>query len=206
MKVHRVDSTTASHKRRKIRREPKEQIFKRGGIDIMVIATDVFGKSITLCINGLVDTGLSIFQDSNGFLTVDPSLKAEQIQRKGRAGRVTETLYRKLLPAGMSDEAEMVYVMEKQIAVSLVAATIRLGRSFPIIGIPNWLHQQCVDELIDLGVIISVSSSSSGCEHRLTDFGRDALLRSIDVPLGIFHSVLTDIVSMYMLLICGFMV
>ena len=102
---------------------------------------------------------------------------------------MTETLYRKLLPAGMSDEAEMVYVMEKQIAVSLVAATIRLGRSFPIIGIPNWLHQHCVDELIDLGVIISVSSSSSGCEHRLTDFGRDVLLRSIDVPLGILQSV-----------------
>ena len=86
LKDHRVDSTTAPHERRKIRRELKEEIFKRDGIDIMVVATDVFGKSITLCINGLVDTGLSVFQDSNGFLTVDASLKAEQIQRKGRAG------------------------------------------------------------------------------------------------------------------------
>ena len=125
-KYHRVDSTTAQHERRMIRRELKEEIFKRNGIDILVVATDVLGKSITLPINGLVDTGLSIFPDSNGFLTVDASSKADQIQRKGRAGRVTETLYRKLVPASMSDEAEMVYVMEKQIAVSLVAATVRL--------------------------------------------------------------------------------
>ena len=138
LKFHRVDSTTPQPERKLIREELKKEICKRAGIDILVVATDVLGKSITLSINGLVDTGLSIFPDSNGFLTVDASLKADQIQRKGRAGRVTETLYRKLVPASMSDEAEMVYVMEKQIAVSLVAATIRLGRSFPIIiEIPN---------------------------------------------------------------------
>ena len=114
-----------------------------------MVATDVFGKSITLCINGLVDTALSIEVDSNGFLIAGHSSKADEIQRMGRAGRVRETLYKKLHPANMPFASEMHYVMEKRAAMSLVAARVRLGRAFPIIGVPPSLEERCVNELID---------------------------------------------------------
>ena len=126
--IQRVDSSTAAHERKRIRQQLQQEIFKRGGQDTLVIGTDVFAKSINLWINGLVDTGLSMFQESNGFLTIGPSSKAEEIQRKGRGGRVTETLYKKLYLADMLAASELDYVMEKRVAKSLVVGRIRVHR------------------------------------------------------------------------------
>ena len=181
------------HERKKIRQQLRQQTFKRDGQDTLLVATDVFGKSVTLCINGLVDTGESMTQDSNGFLTVGPSSKAEEIQRKGRGGRVTHTLYRKLYRGGMPIASEPLYVMEKRVAMSLVAAKVRLGRSFPIIGVPPSLEERCVEELIDLAVITSNSASSSVSQHQLTAFGRDVLRCSVDVHLRILKTVCSQL-------------
>ena len=78
--IQRVDSSTAAHERKRIRQKLQQEIFKRGGQDTLVIGTDVFAKSINLWINGLVDTGLSIFEESNRFWIIGPSSKAKEIQ------------------------------------------------------------------------------------------------------------------------------
>ena len=128
MTIQRVDSSTAAHERKRIRQKLQQEIFKRGGQDTLVIGTDVFAKSINLWINGLVDTGLSIFEESNRFWTIGLSSKAEEIQRKGTGGRVTKTLYKKLYLADMLAASELDYVMEKRVANSLVAGRIRVHR------------------------------------------------------------------------------
>ena len=144
LNVQRVDSNTPWHERKKIRQQLRQQVFGSDGQDTLLVATDVFGKSITLYINGLVDTGLSMAVDSNGFLIVGQSSRAEEIQRMGRGGRVTQTLYKKLYPADIPNASEVPYVMEKRVAMSLVAARVRLGRAFPIIGVPSSLEKRCI--------------------------------------------------------------
>ena len=136
MNIRRVDANTPAHERTRIRQHLQRTISKHGSKGTLVVATDVFGKSITLCINGLVDTALSIEVDSNGFLIAGHSSKADEIQRMGRGGRVARTLYKKLYPADIPNASEVPYVMEKRVAMSLVVARVRLGRAFPIIGVP----------------------------------------------------------------------
>ena len=85
MKIHRVDSNTPHYERKNIRTELQTQYTNPSGRDNLVVVTDVFCTSITLYITGLLDTGLSISQDSNDFLQVGPSSTADEIQRKGGA-------------------------------------------------------------------------------------------------------------------------
>ena len=53
-----VDSSTPKPDRQKTREELRTQEFRADCNDIIVLATNVFEKGITLCINGLIDTGL----------------------------------------------------------------------------------------------------------------------------------------------------
>ena len=190
-KISRVDSTTSQHDRRKVRDSLKEQNFDSRQQDSVVWATDVFGKSITLYINGVVDVGLMIGLDSNMFLRLYANSIAHSIQRKGRAGRVTETLFKKLTPRDVVPCEEAVYVMQRQRALSLVLAMVRLQRSFPIIGIPENLYLSCLSELLELGIITncSASSSSTGEQYRCTTFGEDVVSHSVDVDVGVVAAV-----------------
>lgn len=54
---------------------------------------------------------------------------------------MTQTLYKKLEHFDQPEASELDYVMEKHIALTLVAARVRLGRCFPIIGVPDWLDR-----------------------------------------------------------------
>ena len=86
--VFRVDSHTPKSDRKFIRSELKKQGCRFGMPHSLTVATKVFESSITLPINGLVNTGMAIDPDLNGHLKLFLCTLEQNIQRKGRAGRV----------------------------------------------------------------------------------------------------------------------
>ena len=142
-----VDSNTPKEKRASIRDLLEKQNFQYDRPNILVIATVVFAKSITLNINGLIDTNMVMTVDRNGFLNLHSCTAAQTIQRKGRGGRVGhETMYMQLLRAQHitpQDETSL-YVMPKRPAISLILMQVRLRENFPIIGVPENLRKNVI--------------------------------------------------------------
>ena len=81
--TYRVDSNTSKSEREKIRTQLKEQHSSRKICHHIVVATEIFGRSITLHINGLIDTGLIVDLNINTFLQVRACNEAESVQRRG---------------------------------------------------------------------------------------------------------------------------
>ena len=102
---------------------------------------------------------------------------------------MTKTLFKKLEPTDFDVAQETPYVMRKQCALSLILGMIRLRLNFPLIGVPEELHHECLLELRDLGIIVSSSASSSGCQHSLTEFGADVASHSMDIHVGVITAV-----------------
>ncbi len=138
---HRVDSTTSKQERQRIRELLERQDVHYRARSNIVFATEVFARAITLCINGLIDLGLSMTQDVNMFLRLMASSEAETIQKQGRAGRVFMTLYRRLEPRNVADPDASEYRMPKRAALACVLGMVRLKRVFPIIGVSSAKQQ-----------------------------------------------------------------
>ena len=151
--VYRVDSHTAKKERQRIRDVLRTQKFRPSEKDSIVVATNVFEKGITLWINGLIDTGLTVFLDSNGFLKVGLCTPAQTVQRKGRGGRIEETLWKALTPKHSVVQPAAPYEMPKSHAMSVIVGSVLLQKHFPIIGISQANHALYFKELEDLGII-----------------------------------------------------
>ena len=97
--VFRVDSQTPKRDRNFIRSEFEKQDCRFGMPHSLSVASRVFESSITLPINGLVNTGIAIDPDLNGFLKLFLFTLEQNIQREGRAGRLFMSLYKTLWPS-----------------------------------------------------------------------------------------------------------
>ena len=72
----------------------KEQKFDANQRHIFVLSTaGLFEDGETIFINGVVDSGLMVDVDEMGFLHIVSATKVSKNQRRGRAGRVTDSLY-----------------------------------------------------------------------------------------------------------------
>ena len=145
---------------------------------------------MTLDINGVIDTGLAIERDFNGFLRVVRCNDAQTRQRRGRAGRVRPSMYKQLRPKGFPESsAQATYCMPKAEQLSVVFAAVCLGKDFPIIGITAADAAERYSELIELAVIAPKAIwPSSAAAHRLTDFGTDVRRCPLDFSIGILEA------------------
>ena len=184
-----VDSTTPKKVRTGIRNHLEEQNFRIDQPSTLVLATSVFAKSITLYINGLVDTNMVVALDSNTFLNLYRCTAAQTIQRKGRAGRVHQTMYKQLRSPEKALEQDLTseYVMPKKDAMSLTLGLVRLEEEFTIIGLPDDFRDRCFKELQGLGLISDKRSGKSS--YSLTTFGQEVFEHSVDVHVGIIPAV-----------------
>ena len=87
----------------------------------------------TIYINGVVDSGLMVSIDSLGFLRVVPATEISKTQRKGRAGRVADSLWCCLTEKVSEDDAHLTYIESMQ--VSLDARS--LGLPWPPVELKN---------------------------------------------------------------------
>ena len=133
--LFRVDSQTPKHDRKRIRAFLACQDCDPRRPNSIIVATKVFESSITLPINGLIDTGMAMGVDRNGHLTLYLCTHAQTTQRLGRAGRVYDSLFKSLRPSHVQLPPSHEYEMPKQEALPLILAAICLKKSFPIIGI-----------------------------------------------------------------------
>ena len=86
--LHRVHSETPKDERYNIRTLLHDQNFRASEKHNVVISTAVFEKSITLWINGVIDTSMAVEFDAHSFVQVVRCDQAKNKQRKGRGGRV----------------------------------------------------------------------------------------------------------------------
>ena len=121
----------------------------------LIVATKVFESSITLPINGLVNTGMAIDPNLNGHLTLFLCTLEQNIQRESRAGRLFMSLYKTLRPSIQDVELRPSgdYEMPKYEALPLILAALRLQQSFPIIGISDTASVRYHNDLENLALI-----------------------------------------------------
>ena len=104
-KIFRVSSVTSKAERTRVRNHFVAQACGPGRPHSIVVATKVFESSITLHINGLINTGMAMGIDCNGHLKPCLCSAAQAIQREGRAGRVFDSLFKSLTPADVEQPA-----------------------------------------------------------------------------------------------------
>ena len=77
-----------------MRKRFKDQEFKPNSRPIFLLSTaGIAEDGLTTFINGVVDSGLMVTLDEMGFLHIAPTTEISNTQRRGRAGRVTDSLY-----------------------------------------------------------------------------------------------------------------
>ncbi len=80
-----VTTATPKRKRERIRRQLGTQQCRRRYKSILLLATSVFESSITLEVNGVINSGLATTLDHQGFLNVTLCNPAQHRQRRDRA-------------------------------------------------------------------------------------------------------------------------
>ena len=100
-----VEAQNASWKLPKIMDVLRKQWCRPGDPPQLVIMPAGLGEdSLTLVINGLVNTGQALSTDENGFLQMRPESMAERTQREGRAGRVMASAIFHLCASPLADQ------------------------------------------------------------------------------------------------------
>ena len=108
-----VTSKTPKHRGNALRAHLVAQGRKDRKSPTIVCATKVLESSITLDINGLVNTGMAIGKDVNGHLKLYQSSQAQNIQREGRAGRRYKSMVITLKHTDLDPWPETSYDMPK---------------------------------------------------------------------------------------------
>ena len=181
-----VSSDTPQGERQRIRSVLDSQQCDRRYHSVLVIATSVFEASVTLDVNGVIDTGLPAERDFNDFLQPVLCNGAQSTQRRGRAGRIRWSLFKKLRPQGFADSQQQAsYRMPKSDHLSVLFAAVCLGKEFPVIGISP---ADAADRYSELRALAVIAADTQGV-HRLTDFGAEVRRSSLDVRLGILSAV-----------------
>ena len=96
--VLQVDSQTPKRQRKRIRAKLEARNCQPDSPRSVTFATKVFESSITLPINGLVNTNMAIVVDRNGHLNLCLCAPAQTVQREGRAGRMHTSRYKSSRP------------------------------------------------------------------------------------------------------------
>ncbi len=122
--VFLVSSETPKGERRRIRKGLESQRCQSGYNNVLVLATSVFESSITLYVNGVIDTGLAVAIDFNGFLRLGPCNVAQTTQRKGRAGRVTRCVWKAVQGSDPHTPSHLPYRMPKDQQLSVVFSAV----------------------------------------------------------------------------------
>ena len=146
--------------------------------DVIVIATLVFGLSVTLDINGFVDSNLEIVVNRNGFLCVGTSNSVTSTQRLGRAGRVRVTKCLQLNQAATVPDPAFCLPYAQLMEATLCQISLHLQS--PLVGVDELVSRMCRADLEDLGVVRQWESS-----HVLTAFGERVCQHASDVQLGV---------------------
>ena len=133
--VFRVNSQTPKCERKRIRDHLAAQGCYRNNPHSIVVATKVFESSITLPINGLINTGMAMDLDCNGHLKLYLCTNAQTVQGEGRAGRMFDSLFKSLRPSDVDPPPSQDYEIPKNDALPLILGAVCLKKSFPIIGI-----------------------------------------------------------------------
>ena len=183
--LFKVDSQTPKHERKRIRAVLQSQDCDPRRPDSITVGTNIFESSITLHINGLIDTGMAIGVDRNGHLTLYLCTQAQTIQRRGRAGRVYDSLYMTLRPNHVHPPPFQDYEMPKQEALPLILAAISLKKSFPIIGISQTAQIQYQEHLEALSIVRKISDGT----YVLTSLGEEVLHTPHDLRASIVSAV-----------------
>ena len=153
---------------------------------MLVIATSVFEASVTLDVNGVIDTGLATERDFNDFLQPLLCNGAQSTRRRGIAGRIRWSLFKKLRPQGLAESQQQAsYRMPKGDQLSARFAAVCLGKEFPVIGISP---ADAADRYSELRALAVIATDIQGV-RRLTDFGAEVRRSSLDVRLGILSAV-----------------
>ena len=77
-----------------MRERLREQNFSlQAKKNIIVFCQDTLSTSITLYVNGVIDTNESVHPDENEFLVLGACVDADTTQRKGRGGRKVLTMW-----------------------------------------------------------------------------------------------------------------
>ena len=85
----------------------------------------VWDKAVTVWANAGIDIGYHQGPGGDGFLDANPSTPAQRDQRKGRFGRVTHGVFKRL----ETQEAERsIYTMPLEDQLNVVAMQARFGR------------------------------------------------------------------------------
>ena len=92
-----VTGDSPQWERTRIRHALEKQGFAKRDPHSLVLATGgVFDKSVTLHLNGVIDSDLAVDLDWNGFKCLRPNTPSGATQREGRGGRVEETMHFRL--------------------------------------------------------------------------------------------------------------
>ncbi len=183
--IFRVSSRTTHSERTRTRYHLVDQGCKPGRPHSIVVATKVFESSITLHINGVINTGMAMGIDRNGHLKVFLCSAAEATQRVGRAGRVFDSLFKSLHPSDLEQPASHGYELPKHEALPLVLGAVSLGKSFPIIGI---VHSKLKEYYAHLEHLALIQQTSSG-QYALTCFGHEVRQQGFDLRSGILATI-----------------
>ena len=184
-KICRVSSRTSQSERTRIRNHLVDQACQPGRPHSIAVATKVFESSITLHINGLINTGMAMGIDRNGHLKVFLCSAAQSTQREGRAGRVFDSLFKSLRPCDLEEPASDGYELPKHEALPLVLAAVSLRKYFPIIGIVDSKLKEYYAHLEHLALIQQTSSG----HYALTCFGHEVRQQGFDLRSGILATI-----------------
>ena len=104
----------------------RRQQFQRSWPSVFFLTTaGVSEDGWTVHVNGVVDSGLQVNVDDLGFLHVGPEDEVSATQRRGRAGRVADGLFCRLMEASATRSTKRMPYPEQQ-QVCLASASLRV--------------------------------------------------------------------------------
>ena len=183
--IFRVSSQTSKSERTRIRQHLFAQNCEPRKNHSIAVATKIFESSITLYINGVIDTGMAMGVDDNGHLELFLCSASQATQRQGRAGRVFESLFKSLQPPGLDAMEECAYELPKHEAIPLVLSAVSLRMSFPIIGIVDSKLKEYYAHLKAMGLI----QQDSKRQYALTCFGHEVTQQGFDLRSSILATI-----------------
>ena len=193
---YHIDSSSSETLRCAMREHLRQQNFKlenfkgRKEKDIVVFSQDALSSSITLFVNGVIDTNESIHIDENDFLVLGACTDDETEQRRGRGGRKVLTMWLNLKSKNFEKEIHIdVYKMPKDDALSSITLMVRLRECFELISISGDRRKNLLQELEDLAVISRSCEARDVSGYILTSFGKSVVANTMNVRYGLVEAV-----------------
>ena len=174
--------TPRQETRAMLKRLEQQRFHHRWPAVFLLCTAGVSEDSWTIWVNGVVDSGLQVVVDDHGFLHVGPEDDISATQREGRAGRVADGVYCRLMEQP-SEPRSLRLPYPEALQVRLASAS--LGIPWPPPAMEATTHPFVQDDLIRMGLVARAAQGHL-CT---TSLGEEVLLGHMDVALNLLVAV-----------------